>query len=147
MMRWMATWLVALSACSSILQIDDTPSRECNTDVDCRSYRFPRSCSMRVFQCVTVAPVMNADDELYERESPHLDSLHLQSTIPNGTLVSVVCQTRHGDQSRGHLERTTGNPFTTWDLLDDGYWVYDWYVNTQTVVNGYSDGIDPCPGD
>jgi hypothetical protein len=58
---------------------------------------------------------------------------------------SVLCQTIHGDQVDGRVYN--GKPFTTWDQRSDGYWVYDWYMNTPTIgSDGYSPGIPHCPG-
>ncbi|MGH3830481.1 MAG: CHAP domain-containing protein [Pseudonocardiaceae bacterium] len=64
---------------------------------------------------------------------------------PNGTTLYVVGQSNHGDQSDGRTQY--GRPFTTWDQLADGTWVYDWYMNTPVVATtGYSPGINPCSG-
>lgn len=61
----------------------------------------------------------------------------------NGTSLTVVCQVNNGSQEDGRTQY--GHPFTTWDKLSDGTYVYDWYMTTPTVAaNGYSPGI---PGD
>jgi hypothetical protein len=62
----------------------------------------------------------------------------------NGTTLSVVCQVNNGDQADGRTQY--GRPFRTWDQLNDGTFVYDWYMNTPTVAtDGYSPGIAHCP--
>jgi surface antigen len=77
------------------------------------------------------------------QSQPHVN--HVLRYIPNGTTLFVVCQTKLGDQVDGRTQY--GRPFTTWDMLADGTWVYDWYMNTPTVAtNGYSPGISPCAG-
>jgi hypothetical protein len=66
--------------------------------------------------------------------------------IANNTPLIVVCQTRLGAQEDGRTQY--GRAFTTWDQLDDGSFVYDWYMNTPVVqTNGYSTGIHSCVGD
>jgi hypothetical protein len=73
--------------------------------------------------------------------APHIG--HVDSYVPNGTNLIVVCQTKFGDQVDGRTQY--GRPFTTWDMLWDGHFVYDWYMNTPTVAtNGYSPGIPAC---
>lgn len=88
--------------------------------------------------------VTGADSQgLAVQSQPHIN--HVIRYVPNGTTLYVVCQTKYGDQVDGRTQY--GRPFTTWDRLDDGTWVYDWYMNTPTVAtNGYSPGIAPCPG-
>lgn len=62
----------------------------------------------------------------------------------NGTTLNVVCQVNNGDQADGRTQY--GRPFRTWDQLNDGTFVYDWYMNTPTVAtDGYSPGIAHCP--
>jgi hypothetical protein len=146
MMRWAPVSLVALCACSSILQIEDTPAQECTTDNDCQHNIVAKTCSQSALACVTTSRVLRADEGLYKRDQPHLTARTL-GVVSNGTLLSILCQTRHGDQALDKTEQTTLKPFTTWDLLDDGTWVYDWYMDTPTVNQGYSTGIEPCPGD
>jgi len=73
--------------------------------------------------------------------APHVGNVDYY--VPNGTNLIVVCQTKHGDQVDGRTQY--GRPFTTWDMLWDGHFVYDWYMNTPTVAtNGYSPGIPAC---
>ena len=73
--------------------------------------------------------------------APHAGNV--DSYVPNGTNLIVVCQTKYGDQVDGRTQY--GRPFTTWDMLWDGHFVYDWYMNTPTVAtNGYSPGIPAC---
>lgn len=77
------------------------------------------------------------------QSQPHVN--HVLSYAANGTTLYVQCQTNHGDQvdSRAY----NGKPYTTWDQLTDGTWVYDWYMNTPTIgSNGYSPGIPACSG-
>ena len=77
------------------------------------------------------------------QSQPHVN--HVIRYVPNGTTLYVSCQTKYGDQVDGHTQYN--RPFTTWDQLSDGTWVYDWYMNTPTVAtNGYSPGIPACPG-
>jgi surface antigen len=88
--------------------------------------------------------VTGADSQgLAIQSQPHVN--HVIRYVPNGTTLYVVCQTKYGDQVDGRTQY--GRPFTTWDQLADGTWVYDWYMNTPTVgTNGYSPGISPCSG-
>jgi surface antigen len=88
--------------------------------------------------------VTGADSQgLAIQSQPHVN--HVVGWASNGTTLYVVCQTKYGDQVDGRTQY--GHPFTTWDKLDDGTWVYDWYMNTPTVAtNGYSPGISPCAG-
>jgi GH25 family lysozyme M1 (1,4-beta-N-acetylmuramidase) len=77
------------------------------------------------------------------QSQPHVN--HVIRYVPNGTTLYVTCQTRYGDQVNGATQY--GLPFTTWDQLTDGTWVYDWYMNTPTVAtDGYSPGIAHCAG-
>lgn len=70
---------------------------------------------------------------------------HVVAYAPSGATLYVQCQTRNGDQVDGRTEY--GRPFTTWDRLSDGNWVYDWYLNTPPVAtDGYSPGIAACAG-
>lgn len=77
------------------------------------------------------------------QSQPHVN--HVVAWAANGTTLYIVCQTKYGDQVDGRTQY--GHPFTTWDKLSDGNWVYDWYMNTPTVgTNGYSPGIAACSG-
>ncbi|TDE49045.1 M23 family metallopeptidase [Nonomuraea mesophila] len=68
---------------------------------------------------------------------------HVIRYVANGTALNVVCQINDGGQVDGKAHR--GRPFTTWDRLSDGTWVYDWYMTTPTVgADGYSSGIKRC---
>jgi hypothetical protein len=63
--------------------------------------------------------------------------------FPNGTNLQIRCQANNGGQVDGRFQY--GRPFTTWDKLADGTWVYDWYMNTPLVAtDGYSPGISHC---
>lgn len=87
--------------------------------------------------------VVGTSGGLAVQTEPHVD--HVVSNVANGTVLYVVCQTNHGDQVDGATQY--GRPFTTWDQLAGGEWVYDWYMNTPTVgTNGYSPGIPACSG-
>ncbi|MFL6055942.1 MAG: hypothetical protein ACJ72W_24010 [Actinoallomurus sp.] len=69
------------------------------------------------------------------QSQPHVG--HVVRYVPDGTTLLVSCQTVHGDQVDGRVRN--GKPFTTWDRLTDGTWVYDWYMNTPAVgADGYS---------
>lgn len=53
----------------------------------------------------------------------------------NGAAVEVVCETNGTP--------VDGQPYTVWDQLDDGVWVYGYYLDTP------GDGFHPqlgCPG-
>jgi surface antigen len=77
------------------------------------------------------------------QSQPHVN--HVIRYVSNGTTLYVSCQTKNGDQVDGRTQY--GHPFTTWDKLTDGTWVYDWYMNTPTVgTDGYSPGIAHCSG-
>jgi len=63
--------------------------------------------------------------------------------FPNGTSLRLLCQANNGGQVDGRVQY--GRPFTTWDKLTDGTWVYDWYMNTPLVAtDGYSPGFAHC---
>jgi hypothetical protein len=63
--------------------------------------------------------------------------------FPNGTSLHLLCQANNGGQVDGRVQY--GRPFTTWDKLTDGTWVYDWYMNTPLVqTDGYSTGFTHC---
>ena len=63
--------------------------------------------------------------------------------VPNGTALNVVCQINDGAQTDGRT--MSGRPFTTWDQLSDGTFVYDWYMTTPVVgADGFSQGMLPC---
>jgi lysophospholipase L1-like esterase len=63
--------------------------------------------------------------------------------VPNGTTLNVACQVNNGDQEDGRTQY--GHPFTTWDRLTDGTYVYDWYMTTPLVgTDGYSPGMPHC---
>lgn len=77
------------------------------------------------------------------QSQPHVN--HVLRYAANGATLYLTCQTVHGDQADNAVYN--GKPFTTWDQLSDGTWVYDWYMNTPTVAaSGYSPGIAPCAG-
>ncbi|WP_424534325.1 peptidoglycan DD-metalloendopeptidase family protein [Sphaerisporangium viridialbum] len=86
--------------------------------------------------------VTGADTQgLAIQSEPHVN--HVIRYVPNGTSLNVSCQVNNGDQVDGKVYN--GKPFTTWDRLADGTWVYDWYMNTPTVGgDGYSPGIPHC---
>jgi hypothetical protein len=100
-------------------------------------------------KCVPPPPVSHpyqvtgADSQGLAVESvPHLG--HLVRWATNGTTLNVTCQVNNGDQADGRTQY--GRPFTTWDELTDGNFVYDWYMNTPTVAtDGYSPGMPHCP--
>jgi lysophospholipase L1-like esterase len=75
------------------------------------------------------------------QSKPHAN--HVLRFVPNGTALNVQCQVNNGDQVDGRTQY--GHPFTTWDRLSDGTWVYDWYLDTPVVAtNGYSPGMPHC---
>jgi hypothetical protein len=86
--------------------------------------------------------VTGADSQgLAVQRVPHIGNV--DHYAPNGTTLTVVCQTKYGDQVDGRTQY--GRPFKTWDMLWDGKFVYDWYMNTPVVAtNGYSPGIPVC---
>lgn len=86
--------------------------------------------------------VTGADAQgLAVQSEPHAG--HVLRYVPNGTALDIVCQVNNGDQVDGRTYG--GKPFTTWDRLADGTWVYDWYTDTPTVgSDGYSPGIAHC---
>lgn len=86
--------------------------------------------------------VIGTDSQgLAVQSQPHVN--HVVEWVPNGTTLNVVCQVNNGDQVDGRTEY--GHPFTTWDKLSDGNWVYDWYMTTSVVgTDGYSPGTPHC---
>jgi hypothetical protein len=54
--------------------------------------------------------------------------------LPNGSGVEVVCQTNGPTED--------GLPYTVWDHMDDGNWVYDYYVTTPG--DGYHIVLTHC---
>lgn len=53
----------------------------------------------------------------------------------NGSAITVVCQTQNGSNVYGNL---------TWDKLDNGAWVSDYYT-TSPSFNNYAPGLGACP--
>jgi hypothetical protein len=88
--------------------------------------------------------VTGADSQgLAVQATPHIGNVIRWAA--NGTTLNVVCQVNNGDQADGRTQY--GRPFRTWDQLNDGNFIYDWYMNTPTVgTDGYSPGIAHCPG-
>jgi hypothetical protein len=54
----------------------------------------------------------------------------------NGTPVEVVCETTSS--------REDGQPYAVWDQLDDGVYVYGYYLDTPG--DGYHPALTPCSG-
>jgi hypothetical protein len=88
--------------------------------------------------------VIGTDSQgLAVQSQPHIN--HVVRWVPNGTTLNVACQVNNGDQVDGRTQY--GRPFTTWDKLTDGTWVYDWYMTTAVVAtDGYSPGMPHCAG-
>ena len=144
--------LVRLCACNAVLGIDNVPQQECENNIDCADNVNNKTCASH-FRCVVQYQVTGADVQygLSRRELPRADSAY-RGSLPNGATLDIVCQTSHGAQADGRTlyddnNQPTDLPFTTWDQLDDGSWVYDWYTNTLKIVQGYSPQIDHCPGE
>jgi surface antigen len=78
-------------------------------------------------------------DGLWEHDGPgaqyaHVGTMNPPHPLPNGTAVQISCQIKTASQ-------VNGSP--VWDLLTDGRWVSDYYLDTP-VVGDYSPGIARC---
>lgn len=151
-MRKAAILLAVLCACNSLLGISDVPQHECESQSDCAANVNRKVCGARQ-RCVTEFRVTGADPTLglTLREQPRVAD-NVVGEAADGTTLGIVCQTNRGDQAEGKTQLDQNNqptdiPFTTWDEVDDNSWVYDWYMSTPKIVQGYSPGIDHCPGE
>ena len=143
-MRASAILFVGLCGCNALIGIGDMSSHGCEDNGDCAGTGSEPACGSGA-QCATEYQVKGTDSMgLAVQSQPHVD--HVLRWVQNGTRLRVVCQTAHGDLV--HDPGVTQDPpFTTWDQLDDGTWVYDWYMTTPPhAEGGYSPGIPPCPG-
>jgi hypothetical protein len=71
-------------------------------------------------------------------------------SVSNGSYLIVVCQTTLGIQEDGVTLSGTTIPYTTWDMLADGTFVYGWYVTPDVHSDdGYSHiaGVPACVSD
>lgn len=147
-MRWLAALLLGLTACTAVLGIEDVPEHECQTNIDCAGNQLNRTCSS-LLRCVAEYQVLGGSP-LNKRTEPTLGD-NIVGGAPVGTTLGIVCQTALGDQVDGRTMRDENNqpvgPFKTWDRLDDNTYVYDGYMNTPRVIQGYSPGIKHCPGE
>ena len=140
-MRASVILIVSLCGCDMLLGIGDKPSQNCEDNGDCAKPGGEPPCGAGS-QCATEYQVKGTDSKgLAVQSQPHVD--HVLRYVQNGTWLRVVCQTAHGD-AVPDPGVTTDPPFTTWDQLDDGTWVYDWYLTTPNLMGGYSPGIPPC---
>lgn len=100
--------------------------------------------SAGIAHCANTYAVTGTDSQgLADESKPMSDNV--VAWAANGTPLYVFCQTVHGQQEDGRT--LNGAPYTTWDKLTDGTYVYDWYTNTPTVgSDGYSPGIAHCAG-
>lgn len=150
-MRGLVALLLGLSACNAVLGIEDVPLDECQTSIDCAGNELYKTCSPAL-RCVAEYQVITGDGgPVNKRDQPNLQG-HVKELVPTGATLGIVCQTAHGDQVDGRVEHDQNNqptsiPFKTWDLLDDDTWVYDGYMTTPRIVQGYSPGIKHCPGE
>lgn len=135
---------MSLCGCNALLGIQDKSSHDCEDNSDCAGSEGEPACGSGS-PCATEYEVKGTDSHgLAVQSQPHVD--HVLRYVPDGTRLRVVCQTAHGDPVPDPGV-TQDPPFTTWDQLDDGTWVYDWYMTTPPHdVNGYSPGIPPCTG-
>lgn len=147
-MRWLAASLLGLAGCTAVLGIEDVPEHECQTNIDCAGNELNRTCSS-LLRCVAEYQVLGGGP-LNKREQPFLDA-HIVDDAQVGATLGIVCQTALGDQVDGRTMRDENNqpvgPFKTWDRLDDNTYVYDGFMNTPRVVQGYSPGIKHCSGE
>ena len=72
-------------------------------------------------------------DGLFEREEPGTQYPH-DGWLPEGATIMISCQTKSSSAVNGS---------TVWDLLTDGNFVSDYYVDTP-VYGDYSPGIAHC---
>ncbi|MER8046898.1 hypothetical protein [Streptomyces sp. NPDC094032] len=85
---------------------------------------------------------VNATDGVFTRYQPSYGAAVVGSAN-YGSYVYVVCQEAHGGWDNVHMQY--GRPFTTWDRLSDGTYVYDWWMDTPIVAeDGHSPGIPAC---
>ncbi|HEX3481320.1 MAG TPA: hypothetical protein VHT91_40180 [Kofleriaceae bacterium] len=149
-MRGLVVLLLGLTACNAVLGIEDVPLYECQTNLDCAGNELNQTCSS-LSRCVAEYQVVTGDGgPVHKRVHPNLQG-DVKEDVPTGATLGIVCQTAHGDQVDGRVavdqnNQPTSIPFKTWDLLDDDLWVYDGYMTTPRIVQGYSPGIKHCPG-
>jgi hypothetical protein len=79
--------------------------------------------------------VQRTDGSLAEWTGPGTGEV-VRSVGGNGTAVVVVCQTTGATED--------GLPYIVWDKLDDGYYVYDYYLDTPG--DAYTPALATCPG-
>lgn len=74
---------------------------------------------------------------LYQRTGPGTTYPHASTVLPNGAAVAIACQVKSSSSVNGSA---------IWDLLTDGYYVSDYYINTPDVGT-FTPGISQCePG-
>lgn len=86
---------------------------------------------------------VKAPNGLNGRTEPRLGAT-VGAAYPYDTMLTVVCQTNAGDWDGEHYYPGT-KQFKTWDKLDNGLWVYDYWMGTPPIGDdGYSPGIAHC---
>lgn len=84
----------------------------------------------------------NATDGVFKREWADYGARVIRSANYE-SMVYVVCQVNNGGWDGVHTQY--GRPFTPWDRLSDGSYVYDGWIGTPTVAqDGYSPGMPAC---
>lgn len=71
---------------------------------------------------------------IYPRQSPDMNSAKIGTALPDGTTVTIACQTATATTA------VYGNPI--WDRLTDGTWLPDTFINTGT--DGFDDRLPRC---
>jgi hypothetical protein len=79
--------------------------------------------------------IQRTDGSLAEWSGPGTGYV-VDSLGGDGTPVEVVCETTGATED--------GQPYVVWDRLDDGYYVYGYYLDTPG--DGYQPALTPCPG-
>ncbi len=75
-------------------------------------------------------------DGLYQHTGPgtNYSTITNPYTLAEGTVVYIACQT---------MTSSTVNGSGIWDLLTNGNWVSDYYINTPNV-GAFSPGLSQC---
>lgn len=73
---------------------------------------------------------------LAEHSSADINS-PVEGSLPNGTAIEVHCQVNGTDDPKDGL------PYTVWDRLENGYYVYDG-VFVSSPGDGYHIVLNPC---
>lgn len=98
-----------------------------------------------IFGGVAVAPLASADVSypiawtgigIYPRTGPSMDAPRAGAALPDGTMVSIQCETTGQVVSNGSV------PSAVWERLSDGTYLPNAFISTG--VDGWTPGIPSC---